>query len=225
MGYNTSIDDAVNLGWKLAAVVHGWAPESLLHTYFEERHPIAKRNTQFARLMAESIGRMPISASLEQDTPEGEQARVALANAVHAHAHAEFNIPGLQLGLRYQSRIVAHESGEPPPDLPNVYVPSGFAGCRAPFVKLDNGAWLPDLFGPEFTVLALGPQAQESVWLDAARALTLPVRVVHQPSAPARALYGADWVLIRPDHHVAWRGNSASQASEVLALATGQDLR
>lgn len=225
MGYNTSIDDAVNLGWKLAAVVHGWAPESLLQTYFEERYPMAQRNTQFARRMAESIGRMPISAQLEQDSAEGEAARAALGQALQAHSTAEFNIPGLQLGLRYQSRIVAHEPGEPPADLPNAYVPSGYAGCRAPFVKLDNGDWLPDLFGPEFTLLALGPQAQASVWLDVARALTLPVQVVHQPSASARALYGADWVLIRPDHHVAWRGNSASQASEVLALASGQDLR
>lgn len=221
MGYNTSIDDAVNLGWKLAAVVQGWAPESLLQTYFEERHPIAKRNTQFARLMAESIGRMPISASLEQDTPQGEQARAALADAVHAHAHAEFNIPGLQLGLRYQSRIVARESGQAPPDAPNVYVPSGFAGCRAPFVKLADGRWLPDLFGMGFTVLALGPQPEPDTWLDAASALTLPVTVVHQPDAAARALYGADWVLVRPDHHVAWRGNSAQQASAVLAQAAG----
>ena len=45
MGYNTSVDDAVNLGWKLAAVCQGWAPDALLDSYFEERHPIAQRNT------------------------------------------------------------------------------------------------------------------------------------------------------------------------------------
>ncbi|WP_019815356.1 rifampin monooxygenase [Saccharomonospora saliphila] len=40
-GLNLGIQDAVNLGWKLAAEVHGWAPEGLLDTYHTERHPVA----------------------------------------------------------------------------------------------------------------------------------------------------------------------------------------
>ncbi|GGK26433.1 putative oxygenase [Streptomyces camponoticapitis] len=53
-GMNTSIQDAVNLGWKLAAVVRGKAPESLLDTYHSERHPVGKRllmNTQAQGLL------------------------------------------------------------------------------------------------------------------------------------------------------------------------------
>ena len=42
-GLNTGVQDAVNLGWKLAQVVHGTAPESLLDTYHAERHPVAAR--------------------------------------------------------------------------------------------------------------------------------------------------------------------------------------
>src|SRR5262244_647697 len=42
-GLNLGIQDAFNLGWKLAATVHGWAPEGLLDTYHTERHPVAAR--------------------------------------------------------------------------------------------------------------------------------------------------------------------------------------
>jgi len=53
-GMNTSIQDVVNLGWKLAAVVNGWAPEGLLDTYDAERRPVGKRllmNTQAQGLL------------------------------------------------------------------------------------------------------------------------------------------------------------------------------
>jgi 2-polyprenyl-6-methoxyphenol hydroxylase-like FAD-dependent oxidoreductase len=42
-GMNTSIQDAANLGWKLAATVHGWAPPGLLDTYHAERHPVGRQ--------------------------------------------------------------------------------------------------------------------------------------------------------------------------------------
>ena len=56
LGYNTAIEDAVNLGWKLAAVVRGSAPHSLLASYEQERRPAAVRNTNYARQFAESLG-------------------------------------------------------------------------------------------------------------------------------------------------------------------------
>ncbi len=40
-GLNLGVQDAINLGWKLAAEIHGWAPEALLDTYEAERHPVA----------------------------------------------------------------------------------------------------------------------------------------------------------------------------------------
>jgi bifunctional hydroxylase/dehydrase len=53
-GMNTSIQDSVNLGWKLAAVVNGWAPPGLLDSYHNERHPVGARllmNTQAQGLL------------------------------------------------------------------------------------------------------------------------------------------------------------------------------
>lgn len=220
MGYNTSIDDVVNLGWKLAAVAQGWASDSLLDSYEAERRPIAMRNTEFARSMADSIGQLPVPPAVESDGEEGARARKALGDALTAHVSREFNIPGLQLGLRYgDSPIVAVEDSAPPEDHPNRYTPSGYPGVRAPHVHFGEQA-LFDCFGRDFTLLWFGPR-EPVEWHSAAGRLGLPLVTLHCPDAAARQLYGAELVLVRPDHHIAWRGGFDSDAGEVLRMASG----
>ena len=220
MGYNTSVDDAVNLGWKLAAVVQGWASEQLLDSYEAERKPIAHRNTAFARAMADSIGGITIPPHVDADDADvdAEQARQQLGAALGAHVRQEFNIPGLQLGLRYEgSPIVAPEAGPATPDLPNDYQPTARPGARAPHVWLGTQS-IFDLFGRDHTLLCFTQEACTH-WLQAAAALGMPLVVLPCRSAEAHALYGADCALIRPDHHVAWRGDVAADAERVLAMA------
>ena len=221
MGYNTSIDDVVNLGWKLADVLQARAPEALLDSYHAERHPIAMRNTAFARSMADSIGRVPVTAEVEQSSAAGELARRALSEALATHVAREFNIPGLQLGVCYAgSPIVAREAGAPPPDEPNRYVPSGYPGARAPHVSVPEGSLL-DHFGRDFTLLVLADTPTDR-WEHAAARLGMSLKVLHWPDAQAQALYGADLVLVRPDHHIAWRGDATGDVASVLACATGR---
>ena len=230
MGYNTSVDDAVNLGWKLAAATQGWAPDALLDSYFTERHPIAQRNTAFARAMADGIGSLPVPADLEATTPVGAQGRVRMGAHLLAHGKAEFNIPGLQLGLRYASPIIATENTAPPPDLPNTYVASAYPGARAPHLRLQQpDQSLLDLFGDGFTLLALGPVAPcgaaAQAWVQAAARIGMPLKLLVHPDAPARQVYAADLVLVRPDHHIAWRSTAdactEADASAILRMATG----
>ena len=57
LGYNTAVEDAVNLGWKLAAAIRGRASPALLDSYELERRPAAIRNTGYARGFADSLGR------------------------------------------------------------------------------------------------------------------------------------------------------------------------
>ena len=219
MGYNTSIDDAVNLGWKLAAVMQGWAPDTLLDTYETERRPIAQRNTAFAGRMADSIGRLPVTPLVEGTGAEAEAARAKLGAALAAHVASEFNTPGLQLGLRYVSPIVAVEATPPPPDTTDRYVPSGYPGARAPHVRAGSGSLL-DEFGRDFTLLAFGDISSER-WERAAEGLRVPLGVVRSTDAGAREIYGADLVLIRPDHHIAWRGETTADPGAILSQATG----
>ena len=225
MGYNTSVDDAVNLGWKLAAVIQGWAQPKLLDSYEAERKPIAQRNTTFARAMADSIGRIKIPDGVEVDGAVGDAAREQLGAALGQHVRNEFNIPGLQLGLRYEgSPIVAKEAGDPTVDQPNHYIASGRPGGRAPHFWVE-GKSIFDLFGRDFTLLRFssagghGKDADRLDWKAAATALGMPLKQLDCDSAEGRALYGADCVLIRPDHHIAWRGDSRADAAEVLAIA------
>ncbi len=222
LGYNTAIEDAVNLGWKLASVVKGVSPASLLDTYEVERRPVALRNTDYARRFADSLGLFAPAPDIEDATDEGEVARRSAGAYLEQHARAEFNIPGVTFGGRYDgSPIIVSDGSEPPPDAANVYVPSACPGGRAPHAWLDDGASLYDMFGFEWTLLQFGEIAS-AVVADAVRALGVEVRLVTLP-ASLRDLYEADLALIRPDQIVAWRG-STSQAGaigRVLARALG----
>jgi 2-polyprenyl-6-methoxyphenol hydroxylase-like FAD-dependent oxidoreductase len=70
LGYNTAVEDAVNLAWKLASVIRGVSAPRLLETYEIERRPIAIRNTTFARHFADSIG-VKAAPEIEDEGPLG----------------------------------------------------------------------------------------------------------------------------------------------------------
>lgn len=218
LGYNTAVEDAVNLGWKLAHVVQGRAPERLLDTYELERKPLAERNTAYARHFADSVGLFPASPDLEADTPAGAAAREAASRYLNAHARLEFNIPGVTFGGRYDaSPIIVRDGTLPPPDQPNEYVPTACPGGRPPHAWLPDGRSLYDTFHLGWTLLALGPRPPDATPFERASAqLQLDLRLVAHPSSELLALYESPLVLVRPDHVVAWRGQDAGDALRVL---------
>jgi len=227
LGYNTAVEDAVNLGWKLAAVQQGWGGPGLLPSYELERRPAAQRNTAIARRFADSIGLYAAGAAIEAPGPEGARARAEAGAYLLDHARREFNIPGVTFGTRYDASPVVHADGEPPPpDEINRYVPSGVPGGRAPHAWLNDGGSLFDRFGPDFTLLRLSSKVDDAAFAAAARALALPLTRLDLSPEPGvsdlRGLYGADLVLIRPDQHIAWRGDHRADAHEVLARASGR---
>ena len=224
LGYNTAVEDAVNLGWKLAAVVKGQGAAGLLDSYELERRPLAIRNTGYARRFADSLGVEP-PAEIEEATSEGEVARGRAGAYLEAHARSEFNIPGITFGGRYDgSPIIVNDGSEPPPDSPNTYTPSACPGGRPPHLWLQDGRSLFDAFGFEWTLLRLGPHAPAAQNVQrAASAKGIELKIVDVPNDEARDLYGADLALIRPDQIVAWRGNDDLDVTRVLATALGQD--
>lgn len=223
LGYNTAVEDAVNLGWKLAHVVQGRAPERLLDSYALERKPLAERNTAYAKRFADSVGLFPATPELEADTPAGVLARQAASDYLDGHARLEFNIPGVTFGGRYDgSPIVVPDGTSPPPDVPNEYVPTACPGGRPPHAWLEDGRSLYDLFHAGWTLLALGPDAAPGGgFAAAAQAAGLDLEVVRLEDPALAALYEAPLVLVRPDHIVAWRGRDESNAAAVLATCTG----
>jgi 2-polyprenyl-6-methoxyphenol hydroxylase-like FAD-dependent oxidoreductase len=222
LGYNTAIEDAVNLGWKLAAVLGGQAAPRLLDSYEAERKPLALRNTAYAKGFADSLGNYQPAPQIEDDTPAGEAARPRAGEYFANHGRTEFNIPGITFGGRYDgSPAIVADGTPPPPDAANVYAPSACPGGRPPHLWLADGRSLYDTFGFDWTLLCLARNAGARLSKAAARS-ALPLKVVMLESAEARELYGADLALIRPDQVVAWRGNDDQAADAVLARLTGR---
>jgi 2-polyprenyl-6-methoxyphenol hydroxylase-like FAD-dependent oxidoreductase len=227
LGYNTAVEDAVNLGWKLASRIKGWGGPVLLDSYDSERHAIATRNTAYARTFADSVGRFVPPRELEDDSPAGEAARKMAGDHLNAHARFEFNIPGITFGGRYDgSPIIIPDGTSPPADTVNDYIPSACPGGRAPHLWLADGRSLYDALGFEFTLLRLGSQPVDAApFATEASALGLPLTVLEVASDEARGIYGADLALIRPDQIVAWRGNGSAGAANVLRRAAGHEKR
>jgi 2-polyprenyl-6-methoxyphenol hydroxylase-like FAD-dependent oxidoreductase len=219
LGYNTAIEDAVNLGWKLAAVLKGQAAPSLLASYEAERRPLALRNTAYAKGFADSLGNCVPAPEIEAETPAGEAARRRAADYHLAHGRAEFDIPGITFGGRYDgSPAIVSDGTAPPADTANVYVPTACPGGRPPHLWLADGRSLYDCFGFDWTLLRLG-SATGARFLAAG----LPLKAVDLPPPEARDLYGADLVLVRPDQIVAWRGNSDGDADRIVRRICGVD--
>ncbi|MGE0498151.1 MAG: FAD-dependent oxidoreductase [Ramlibacter sp.] len=223
LGYNTAVEDAVNLGWKLASVIRGQAPEALLDSYEIERKQVARRNTGFARRFADSVGLFTARPELEETSERGEAERRLAGQHLDEHARLEFNIPGVTFGGRYDgSPVIVGDGATLPPDEPNTYVPTASPGGRPPHAWLQDGRSLFDLFHSEWTLLALGPDAPPTEKFEAAaRDRGLDLRVVRLPQALLRDLYEAPLALIRPDQIVAWRGTSDREAASVLAQVSG----
>jgi 2-polyprenyl-6-methoxyphenol hydroxylase-like FAD-dependent oxidoreductase len=239
LGYNTAVEDAVNLGWKLAAVLKGHAPPALLDSYGLERKPLAQRNTGYARQFADSIGLFEAVPELDEDTPEGQRAREAAGEYLNGHVRREFNVPGVTFGGRYDgSPLIVADGSTPPPDAANSYQPSACPGGRPPHAWLEDGRSLFDLFGLEWTLLVLKDatghaNAPTDGFAAAANALGVELKVVYPEDGETPDLQGeqglkslidlyeAPLVLIRPDHIVAWRGASDGDAAQVMRQVLG----
>lgn len=225
-GMNTGVDDAANLAWKLAALVQGWGGPNLLASYQTERKPIAVRNTSAARTLAKSVGNVPVPPELDDDTEAGERAR-ATTGAFLSTFGEEYASLGVQLGARYDASSIVVSDASPPPDDLFSYTPTSIPGGRAPHVWLgesrEAGGSLFDQFGIGFTLLCLNPAAQDtSSFENAAKRRGMPLKVLRMHDERLRRLYEVNFALIRPDQHIAWRGNQLpADADRLLAVVTG----
>ena len=223
LGYNTAVEDAVNLGWKLAAVIKGTAQPQLLDSYELERKPLAVRNTTYARQFADSVGLFDADPQLEAATSEGEQARSIASDYLNGHVRREFNIPGVTFGGRYdQSPLIVTDGTHAPEDAANTYTPSACPGGRPPHAWMPDGSSLFDSFNFEWTLLVLS-QATENTekFVQVAAKHGLDLKVVRHFSSELAQLYEAHLVLIRPDQIVAWRGSNAIHAEAILKQTCG----
>lgn len=216
LGMNTGLGDASNLGWKLAAVLHGWGGEKLLESYQIERQPIGARVVALSNHQYSLAPRAYWDETLDDETPEADQARRAMGERVIAEKATEFYSRGMVLGQTYKPSPVVVDDGVATLNTDEIsYTPTAQAGARVPHIERD-GRSIYDSFEPfGFTLLCIGGHANDARTMEAtAAAAGVPLSVLHlEPSH--RALYEAVFVLVRPDHHVAWRGDEPFSARDL----------
>jgi 2-polyprenyl-6-methoxyphenol hydroxylase-like FAD-dependent oxidoreductase len=196
-GFNTGLGDAVNLGWKLGAVVRGWAPPDLLDSYPSERRPVAQRTIEVAR-----DNMRVLSADLSN-----EVVLAVAAAAIQESKDAEFHSLGLVLGYGYGPRTVTQSASV------TSYRPLVDVGNRLPHLWLAKEVSLYDRLGAGFALI--GRSAEAEPLLVAARRYGLPLTHL-EPDDRLLEHLGHPLVLVRPDQHIAWLGSSAPDPDAVL---------
>lgn len=218
LGMNSGVGDAVDLGWKLAAMVEGWGGPHLVASYDAERRPVGARNVRMATGFYQTNEAFSQwSPAVLDDTAEGARARRALGATLERGVGGEFRTLGLQIGYSYENSPICLTDGTaPPPDAPADYVPNARPGARAPHVWLSDGHSTLDLFGRGFVLLRFADAPAVDAIVAAATARHVPLTVHDIGSDEAAAIYANKLVLVRPDGHVAWRSDSVPADPEQL---------
>ena len=225
-GMNMGVSDGVDLGWKLAAVLQGWGGAQLLESYERERRPVHEMVLDEAVTNHSMLGHQLWIDDLDADDAAGAALRREVGGRIQAAKMREFATLGVTLGYRYDDSpvIVPDGSHAPGHDFIN-YVPTSRPGSRAPHAWMHDGSSLFDHFGEGFTLLV--SKDAPSAAVDQARVhahkANIPLKVVQPHEAGIAELYPTRFTLIRPDQHVAWRGNAwPSSAVGILELVTGR---
>jgi 2-polyprenyl-6-methoxyphenol hydroxylase-like FAD-dependent oxidoreductase len=223
--------DVANLGWKLTAVLAGYAPDSLLDSYDAERRPHNWRVADYAldrsrrgHELQEQIRRDGIP-----DDADLSQAAQARRDEIGALIGGRLEATGVEFDERYDaSSVIWYEPGQLDSERPwqcDRYEDDPRPGHRAPDGYVDPwGDTLYDRIGGGFALLVLGQDTVTGQAFAAeAASRYMPFTVIHLSDPAVRDLYGADNVLIRPDQHVAWRGAQVPEggAAVVLDLVLG----
>jgi 2-polyprenyl-6-methoxyphenol hydroxylase-like FAD-dependent oxidoreductase len=209
LGLNTGLGDAVDLAWKLAAMIAGWGGSGLIDSYAIERHPVGVRNVGHASMTFDTDRTQSPHPEIALDTAAGAAARRAMGEAIVRTQTRKFITDGIALGYRYDpSPICWGEQGPAPPLTISEYLPTTYPGSRAPHAWLSPGRSTIDAFGHGFTLMRLGGDAPDpAAIVQAFEARRVPLAVMSIADPAIGALYERRLVLVRPDGHVAWRSH------------------
>ncbi len=205
-GMHTGICEAVNLAWKLQAMLEGWGGPNLLDSYQAECRPMGAYYVNLSTTSYNAIAALPgaeaFSRMLEK---EGE--------LLSTLSPSDF----LRAQFCYEDSPICIADGTPPPEGEARMTQSARPGTRAPHCWIGGGRSIMDLFGYEYVLLRLGaPDADTAALTQAASSRGVPLKVADIDSEQAAAIYERRLVLVRPDGHIAWRGDALPEDPEAL---------
>jgi hypothetical protein len=226
---NTGVGDAIDLSWKLAATLQGWGGPKLLASYETERRQVGARNVAASTFASRGRNkwRSMWRPNIRDKTPDGEKTRAELVRVATYEQSKGNKMTGAELGYRYEaSPLIADEPGGPEHNFME-YTPTTWPGARLPHAWLADHSAMQDRIGNGLTYTLLrvgGTQVDTAGLASAFAAQGAPLQVLEVPDARPREIYGYDLLLLRPDMHVAWRGNAPPQEAEELAkMVTGNE--
>lgn len=211
-GMNSGVADAAGLSWMLAGLVQGWGGGNLINAHESERRATAwwhlnaaKRHFNVRLQIAEVYME---AGDLEGDSAEAQANRAKAAGKIAALGNAENESWGVEQGYRYdESPVIAYESHDRPEIDPLVYTPNTQPGARLPHVFLQEGISIHDRLGKFFTLIVF-KNIDTTEFSKIADEMDFPVSILKLDRPDLTHVYEKTCLLVRPDHHVAWRGET-----------------
>jgi 2-polyprenyl-6-methoxyphenol hydroxylase-like FAD-dependent oxidoreductase len=225
LGMNTGVGDAFDLAWKLAGTLRGWGGSGLLDSYEAERRPVGVRNVAAAGWAAAGVPvwRALVTSAIHEDGPQGDAERARVAAGFDVEHSKMHGMVGVESNYSYAgSPLIAYEPGNVAEWETSRYVPHTRPGVRIPHMWLSDGAAMQDILGHDYTLLDLRGDCDADPVQGAFATLGAPLAVVQRDEPRVRSVYEASIFLLRPDLHIAWRGDRLPPDPVGLArMATG----
>src|SRR5262249_28113553 len=165
-------------------------------------------------------------ADIERQDAVGEATRATIGKEAYDLYIQQQCCAGLNFGYFYgNSSIIAYD-GEAQPDYSmGRFTSSSVPGCRAPHFWLCDGRSLYDALGESYSLIRFDPAVTISGLVAAATQRSMPLFVLDVDDLQAAKLYARKLVLVRPDQHIAWRGDEEPAAPmELIDLVRGAQL-
>ena len=225
LGMNTGVGDSFDLAWKLIGTLKGWGGPELLDSYEIERRQIGDRNVGASRYA--NVGRQKwrsiATDEIFDGTDAGELIKRHLIQVADSEQRKGNRMIGAELGYRYVDSPCIDNIPGGPEHRVGKYNPNVWPGSRLPHCWLDDGSALQDQLPETYILLSLGKKSLDTSKLrQSYEKIGAPVAEVRIESNRLRDLYGFDFIVLRPDMHVVWRGNDAPQnPQEIASISTG----
>lgn len=212
-GLNTGIEDIANLGWKLAAVLDGWAGDALLDSYSAERQPVFEDTG--LKVIAGGIA--ADKAFMEKYNPQVDKA--AFEEAWAKRTSGDAAPPSYEPNYEGSPVVFGPEGARSGASGSHTF--AARAGHHLSPLVLSNGKNVYEALGAGFTLLALdAPEADVAAIEGAAGELGVPLEVIRDTFADDRQEFETRLVLVRPDQFVAWAGDSVDHSPVELFKKT-----
>jgi 2-polyprenyl-6-methoxyphenol hydroxylase-like FAD-dependent oxidoreductase len=216
-GLNNGLEDAKNLGWKLAAALQGWGGDALIRSYSDERRPIFKETGEdfiAARIQSDAVW-------LEKHNPERDLADFEAAWA-ERKGRAGSSMRSYEPHYEGSPVIAGPPGGTSSAHGTHSY--TARAGHHLAPQPLSSGKNVFEELGSGFTLLAFGADdTTVRAFEEAATAANVPLTIVRDTFGDEREAYEHRLILVRPDQYISWTGDAVpANVPALFAQVTGR---